>query len=71
MFSKIKNICLIVVNILGQEVVEISNGWHDLGFHTVRWNGLNQFGQNTSAGLYFAVLTDGKSIRVRKMLLLK
>ncbi|MFQ6677933.1 MAG: choice-of-anchor D domain-containing protein [Fidelibacterota bacterium] len=66
-----RNIRLIVVNILGQEVVELTDGWHDLGFHTVQWNGLNQFGQNVSAGMYFAVLSDGKSVRVQKMLLLK
>jgi hypothetical protein len=66
-----KNIRLTVVNILGQEVTELSNGWLDLGFHTVQWNGLNQYGKNVSAGMYFAVLTDGKAIRVQKMLLLK
>ncbi|MFQ6677934.1 MAG: right-handed parallel beta-helix repeat-containing protein [Fidelibacterota bacterium] len=66
-----RNIRLTVVNILGQEVVELTDGWHDLGFHTVQWNGLNQFGQNVSAGMYFAVLSDGKSVRVQKMLLLK
>ena len=66
-----KNIRLTVVNILGQEVTELSNGWQDLGFHSVQWDGLNQFGKNVSAGMYFAVLTDGKAIRVQKMLLLK
>jgi len=66
-----RNIRLTVVNILGQEVLELSNGWLDLGFHTVQWNGLNHFGKNVSAGMYFAVLTDGKAIRVQKMLLLK
>jgi flagellar hook assembly protein FlgD len=60
-----------VVNILGQEVTELSNGWQDLGFHSLQWDGLNQFGNNVSAGMYFAVLTDGKAIRVQKMLLLK
>ncbi len=66
-----RNIRLTVVNILGQEVLELSKGWQDLGFHTVQWNGLNQYGKNVSAGMYFAVLTDGKSLRVQKMLLLK
>jgi mannose-1-phosphate guanylyltransferase len=60
-----------VVNILGQEVVEITSGWNDLGYYEYRWNGLNRFGQNVSAGMYFAVLTDGKVVRVQKMLLLK
>jgi len=30
-----------------------------------------QFSTDPSAGMYFAVLTDGKAIRVQKMLLLK
>ena len=66
-----RKIRLTVVNILGQEVVVLTNGWHELGFHTIQWNGLNQLGQNVSAGMYFVVLTDGKSMRVQKMLLLK
>ncbi len=66
-----RNIRLTVVNILGQEVVEITSGWNDLGYYEYRWNGLNRFGQNVSAGMYFAVLTDGKVVRVQKMLLLK
>ena len=66
-----RNIRLTVVNVLGQEVAEISSGWHDIGYHDFRWHGLNKFGQNVSAGMYFAVLSDGKAIRVQKMLLLK
>ncbi|MCH7612128.1 MAG: T9SS type A sorting domain-containing protein [Candidatus Marinimicrobia bacterium] len=66
-----RNIRLTVVNILGQEVIEITSGWHDFGFHTVTWKGLNKYGKNVSAGMYFAVLTDGKSVKVQKMLLLK
>ena len=66
-----KNVRLTIVNILGQEVTEITNGWHDIGYHKYRWNAQNQYGNNVAAGMYFAVLTDGKSVLVRKLLLLK
>ena len=56
---------------LGQEVAELLNGWKDLGHHEIRWQSLDNQGVPVASGVYFAVLRDGTSIDVRKMILLK
>ena len=65
------NIRLSIFNILGQEVVELVNGWQDMGFHQVRWQGMNHQGVPVSTGVYFSILTNGHQVEIRKMLLVK
>jgi len=65
------NIELKIINILGQEVATVFSGWQDMGFYEYRWSGLNDLGQQVSNGVYFAVLTNGRAVKVRKMLLVK
>jgi len=65
------NVRLTIVNILGQEVATLINDWRDMGFHQVRWAGVNDQGLPVSTGVYFSVLTDGQQVQIRKMLLVK
>ena len=65
------NIEFRIINILGQEIATVYSGWKDMGFHEFRWSGLNDMGQQVSNGVYFAVLSNGRDIQVRKMLLVK
>ena len=65
------NIEFKIINILGQEVATVFSGWQDMGFYEYRWTGLNDLGQQVSNGVYFAVLTNGRAVKVRKMLLVK
>jgi len=60
-----------VVNILGQEITELVNGWRDMGRHEVVWQGLDRTGKPVATGMYFTVLSDGDKMIVKKMLLLK
>ena len=60
-----------VVNLLGQEVTELVNGWRDMGRHEVVWQGVDRSGKAVATGMYFTVLSDGNKIIVQKMLLLK
>ena len=69
--SQPSNIEFKIINILGQEVVTIFSGWQDMGFYDYRWSGMNALGQQVSNGVYFAVLTNGRAVKVRKMLLVK
>ncbi|MEC8915699.1 MAG: T9SS type A sorting domain-containing protein, partial [Candidatus Neomarinimicrobiota bacterium] len=66
-----RRVSLTIVNMLGQEVAELLNGWKDLGHHEIRWQSLDNQGVPVASGVYFAVLRDGSSIDVRKMILLK
>jgi hypothetical protein len=65
------NVRLTIVNILGQEVATLINDWRDMGFHQVRWAGVNDQGLPVSTGVYFSVLTAGQQVQIRKMLLVK
>jgi hypothetical protein len=65
------NVRVTVVNILGQEITELVNGWKDIGRHEVVWQGLDRTGKPVASGMYFTVLSDGNKIIVQKMLLLK
>ena len=65
------NIEFKIINIMGQEVATIFTGWQDMGFYDYRWSGLNDLGHQVSNGVYFAVLTNGRDIKVRKMILVK
>ena len=66
-----RNVRVTVVNILGQEITELVNGWKDIGRHEVVWQGLDRTGKPVASGMYFTVLSDGNKIIVQKMLLLK
>lgn len=66
-----RKIRLVVVNILGQEIVDMANGWYDLGYHQIRWDIRDKAGRSIASGVYFAILTDGKEIHVTKMIMLK
>ena len=66
-----RKIRLVVVNILGQEIVDLANGWYDLGYHQIRWDSRDKAGRSIASGVYFAILTDGKEIHVTKMIMLK
>jgi len=66
-----RKIRITVVNLLGQEITELVNGWRDIGRHEVQWQGQDHHGRPVATGMYFTVLSDGNKIIVQKMLLLK
>ncbi len=66
-----RRVNLTIVNMLGQEVANVFNGWMDIGHHEIRWQSLDDQGMPVASGVYFAVLNDGTSIDVQKMILLK
>ena len=69
------NVSLIVYNILGQEVVTLSDERHAPGFYALRWDGRDQFGRGVASGVYlYRMQASGKTesfTQVHKMLLLK
>jgi len=66
-----RDVRITVVNLLGQEITELINGWKDIGRHEVVWHGQDQSGKPVASGMYFTILSDGNNIVVQKMLLLK
>lgn len=62
---------LAVYDLIGREVVILVDGWQDMGYHKVIWNGLDAAGNSVASGVYFAVYRAEQKIRTRKMVLLK
>ena len=60
-----------IYNILGQKVAVLAEGLHEPGFHAVRWNGTNMYGNALSSGMYFYHIQAGDFRNVKKLLLVK
>jgi hypothetical protein len=66
-----RKIRITVINLLGQEIIELVNDWKDIGRHEVQWQGQDYHGRPVASGMYFTVMSDGHKTIVQKMLLLK
>jgi flagellar hook assembly protein FlgD len=64
-------VLLSIYNIKGQKVCELVNDTREAGYHSVDWNGLDSFGNEVSAGLYFYQLNTSETSLNRKMLIIK
>jgi len=60
-----------ILNIRGQTVRILSTRTVEQGYHTIRWNGVNQQGKRMSSGVYLCRLQAGSMTLFSKMLLLK
>jgi len=59
-------ITLSIYDIQGREIVDLYDGWHSSGSHSVIFNA-----SGLSSGVYFAVLNAGGTLTSQKLLLLK
>ena len=55
---------------LGQEVKTLVNEVREKGYHQIRWDGKNNYGQQVGSGEYICRLNSGDKIKTNKMLLL-
>ena len=60
-----------IFNIKGQKIVELTNKTFEEGLHTIKWQGLDNKGNNVSSGVYFYKVKINKEVSNHKMLLLK
>jgi len=60
-----------IYNLLGQKVAVVVNGVHEPGFHAVRWNGTNMYGNALSSGMYFYHIQAGDFRSIKKLILVK
>jgi hypothetical protein len=60
-----------IYNLLGQKVAVVVNGVHEPGFHAVRWNGTNIYGNALSSGMYFYHIQAGDFRSIKKLILVK
>jgi len=60
-----------IYNVLGQKVAVVVNSIQDPGFHAVRWNGTNMYGNPLSSGMYFYHIQAGDFRSIKKLILVK
>jgi len=66
-----QSVQIMVYDILGNQIAELSNDHYAVGTHTVKWNGQNQKGYSVASGVYIYTLTSEAGSVSRKMLLSK
>ncbi len=64
-------VMLKIYNMLGMEINTLVNQEKYGGDYTAVWNGKNFKGEDVPSGIYFYSLTEGKSVQVKKMVLLR
>jgi hypothetical protein len=62
---------LTIYNVLGQKVRTLVNANQSAGFKNVVWDGLNEFGEQASTGVYIYRIEAGDFVKSRKMVFMK
>ena len=65
------HVTLTVYNLLGQNVLTLVDKIETFGSKTVVWNGVDEFGKEVSAGLYFVIFQTKDYRKSQKIILLK
>jgi len=65
------NVQLTIYDILGREVITLLNDSQEPGYKSIIWHGIDAFGRNVGAGMYFYSLQAGDFRQTKKMVLLK
>ena len=60
-----------IYNNLGQKVRSLTNREFTAGTHQVKWDGLDEFGREAPAGVYYYQINAGSFQAANKMLLIK
>ncbi|MDZ7290873.1 MAG: CocE/NonD family hydrolase [candidate division KSB1 bacterium] len=69
--SRTTAIQIAIYNLLGQEIRTLAEGLAPAGKFTMRWDGCDQNGQKVAAGIYLCRLVAGKSVRTRKLMVIR
>ena len=62
---------LVIYNLLGQEVRTLVRESMDAGFHSVVWDGTDEFGKQVASGIYIYRMSVADFTKVQRMMLLK
>ena len=62
---------LVVYNMLGQKLKVLYSGIQKAGYHSVPWDGTNEYGSSMASGIYIYRLKTDENNLIRKMILMK
>ena len=60
-----------IINLLGKEINTLVNEILDAGYHTIQWDGKNNFGTSVPSGIYIYQLESDHILLNKKMILMK
>ena len=64
-------ISIIIYDLMGRHIFELTSNWFDKGSHYAEWSGLDADGHPVKSGIYFATLKSLYGIETKKITLLK
>jgi len=65
------HVTLSIYNMLGQKVRMLVDKQMSTGFHTIKWDGRNNFGTAVASGVYLYAIQAGKYYEKKKMVLMR
>jgi len=68
---EVSSITLTIYNMLGQRVRTFNMNDTPAGYHSIKWNATNDYGDPVGAGVYLYQLRANQYVKTRKMVLLK
>jgi Leucine-rich repeat (LRR) protein len=68
---EVSNLTLTIYNMLGQRVRTFNMNDTPAGYHSIKWNATNDYGEQVGAGVYLYQLQTKDFVKTRKMVLLK
>lgn len=66
-----EKVTLKVYDVLGREIKTLVNDEMKPGYHSVEWDGTNNYGARVSSGIYIYRLVAGKYVKTMKMMMVK
>lgn len=60
-----------IVNLRGQTMKVLCDGWPDRGGHLISWDGTNEIGEDAASGIYWLQMRTAGALRTIKMILLR
>ena len=68
---ELSDVNVIIYNMLGQKVKTFNMQSTPAGYHTIKWDATNDYGDPVGAGVYLYQLQANQFVKTRKMILLK
>jgi flagellar hook assembly protein FlgD len=69
--SEDAHVTLKIYNMLGQSVATLVDGDQQAGYHSIVWDGSNNFGARVTSGMYVYRLSAGDFVKTKTMAVVK
>ena len=60
-----------IFDLMGRNIKTLMSSQQSAGYHSIKWDATNNYGETVSAGMYLYIIQAGEFRQTKKMLLLK